>query len=129
MLPRQNENDTPQILIGPPRVNPGRLSVSRTFGDLEAKIPKYGGNPDVVIAVPDIRKMHLGPEHDFLGLASDGIFDKINNDEFVRCFFNSVQEKKQETIHEQMGRAVEYIIKNSLVRKSLDNVTVVLVAF
>ena len=33
---------------------PGRLSVSRTFGDIEAKKPKHGGNPGVVIADPDI---------------------------------------------------------------------------
>ncbi len=33
---------------------PGRLSVSRTFGDIEAKIEKYEGNPKVVIAEPDI---------------------------------------------------------------------------
>jgi len=43
------------MLLGPHRVFPGRLSVSRTFGDLEAKALKYDGNPNVVIAEPDIR--------------------------------------------------------------------------
>jgi protein phosphatase 2C family protein 2/3 len=33
------------LIIGPLRVLPGRLSVSRTFGDVEAKHPKLGGNP------------------------------------------------------------------------------------
>lgn len=33
---------------------PGRLSVSRTFGDIEAKRPKYGGNPNVIISDPEI---------------------------------------------------------------------------
>jgi protein phosphatase 2C family protein 2/3 len=28
--------------------------VSRTFGDIEAKLVKYGGNPEVVIAEPEI---------------------------------------------------------------------------
>lgn len=36
------------------RVIPGRLSVSRTFGDCMAKIEKYGGNPKVVVAVPEV---------------------------------------------------------------------------
>jgi protein phosphatase PTC2/3 len=36
--------------LGPIRVLPGRLSVSRTFGDPHAKIELYGGNPKVVIA-------------------------------------------------------------------------------
>lgn len=43
-----------QVMVGPPRVKPGRLSVSRTFGDIEAKVPVYGGNPKVVIAIPEI---------------------------------------------------------------------------
>jgi len=31
-------------------VLPGRLSVSRTFGDIEAKAEKFGGKAGVVIA-------------------------------------------------------------------------------
>lgn len=42
-------------MTGPYRVLPGRLSVCRTFGDIEAKLPKYGGNPKVVISTPEIK--------------------------------------------------------------------------
>jgi hypothetical protein len=31
--------DRPNVQLGPHRVFPGRLSVSRTFGDIEAKHP------------------------------------------------------------------------------------------
>ena len=41
-------------MVGPVRVLPGRLSVSRTIGDAESKLPKYGGIPDVISAVPDV---------------------------------------------------------------------------
>ncbi len=44
-----------KLLLGPHRVFPGRLSVSRTFGDIEAKLPKFGGNPNCVIAEPDLK--------------------------------------------------------------------------
>ena len=108
---------------------PGRLSVSRTFGDLEAKIEKYGGNPKVVIATPEIKSFKVSEDHDFIGLASDGIYDKINNKEFIKCVWNSLSDGKQNDTHQQIGRGVEYILKNSLLRKTLDNVTVVLVAF
>lgn len=47
-------HNLPEIIIGPIRVFPGRLSVSRTFGDTEAKITSKGGNPDVVVWTPDI---------------------------------------------------------------------------
>ena len=108
---------------------PGRLSVSRTFGDLEAKIEKYGGNPLVVIATPEIKSFRVTDDLDFLGLASDGIYDKINNKEFIKCVWNAIHDSRQSDAHQQIGRGVEYILKNSLLRKTLDNVTVVLVAF
>lgn len=39
--------------FGPERVIPGKLSVSRTIGDLFAKDPNFGGNPRVVIPEPE----------------------------------------------------------------------------
>jgi protein phosphatase PTC2/3 len=60
------------LIIGPQRVLPGRLSVSRTFGDLEAKITTLGGNPSVVVAVPEIRSFRIedGSDCDFIVLGS-----------------------------------------------------------
>jgi protein phosphatase 2C family protein 2/3 len=110
-------------------VLPGRLSVSRTFGDLEAKIEKRKGNRNVVIAVPEIKSFRITGDHDFIALASDGIYDKINNKEAIECVWNSVNDVKSANIHQQIGLGVEYIIKNALLRRTLDNVTVVLVAF
>jgi protein phosphatase 2C family protein 2/3 len=57
--------------------------VSRTIGDKEAKLVKYGGNPKVVIPDPDIIHIKISDSHDFIVLASDGIFDKISSEEVV----------------------------------------------
>lgn len=58
-------NLTPnQILVGPYRVFPGRLSVSRTFGDVEAKLPKLGGMIGVIIATPEITSFKITEEMD-----------------------------------------------------------------
>lgn len=114
---------------GPHRVLPGRLSVSRTFGDLEAKIEQLGGNPKVVIAEPDIKAFRVTESHDFIVMGSDGIFDKISNRETVQCMWNSLRDERVGDIHQQTGKGVECIIKNSLFRKSLDNVTVVIITF
>lgn len=62
--------------IQPPwRVMPGRLSVSRSFGDCMAKFPKYGGIPGCVSAVPEIDVYPMVNENDYLMLGCDGIFD------------------------------------------------------
>ena len=59
------------VFVGPHRVLPGRLSVSRTFGDIEAKLLKFGGNPNVVVALPEIKSFKIMSDHDFVILASN----------------------------------------------------------
>eukprot|EP00347_Sterkiella_histriomuscorum_P008846 403343516 len=122
-----------EIVVGHLRELPGRLSVSMTFGDAEAKIQKFGGNPNVVIATPEIKAFRISSEHDFIVLGCDGIFDKLSNQDTIACVWNSVEDNKQlgfaQNIHKQSGMAVEYILKNSLLRRTLDNVTIVMIAF
>ena len=65
-----DQNAKKEIIIGPQRVLPGRLSVCRTFGDIDAKIEKRGGNPNVVVAVPEIKSFRITDEHDFIVIAS-----------------------------------------------------------
>ena len=37
------------------RIAPGNLNVSRTLGDIETKVKKYGGLPGMISAEADIR--------------------------------------------------------------------------
>ena len=48
---------------------PGRLSVSRSFGDIEAKLAKYGGNDRVIVATPEIRVFDVDSTMDYIILA------------------------------------------------------------
>jgi protein phosphatase PTC2/3 len=77
MSPGRNN---PQV-IGPHRVLPGRLSVSRTIGDIEAKYENFGGNPNVVIPKPDIYAF------DYDANTMDYIFMGCNNQSFLKIFF------------------------------------------
>ena len=44
--------------------------MTRTFGDVEAKDPRFGGNPNVVIPTPDIKSFKITKDHDFIVLGS-----------------------------------------------------------
>lgn len=56
--------------------------MSRTIGDPHAKFERYGGNPNVVIAVPEITSFKIENDvHDFIVIASDGIFDRLSTEE------------------------------------------------
>lgn len=91
-----------QILLGPHRVMPGRLSVSRTFGDIEAKKVELGGNPNVVVATPDIKAFKIKDSHDCILLGCDGIFDKMSNKDCIDTIWQTVR-KTQGNIHKVAG--------------------------
>ena len=141
-----------KILIGPYRVIPGRLSVSRTIGDAEAKIQKFGGNPNVIISTPDIFFYDLKKDNlDFLILGCDGIYDQMSNQEILDLAWMVLKNKFEHkengsnifngnvnlngnindlnNIHYKSGLIVDLILKSSLARKSFDNVTCVFIAF
>ena len=78
------------VTQGPVRVIPGRLSVSRTFGDAQAKMEKYQGNPNVVIADPEIYHVKIEDDtHDFIMLGCDGIFDRLSTDYCCQEIWNA----------------------------------------
>eukprot|EP00826_Nyctotherus_ovalis_P002647 TRINITY_DN10533_c0_g1_i6.p2 TRINITY_DN10533_c0_g1~~TRINITY_DN10533_c0_g1_i6.p2 ORF type:complete len:277 (-),score=57.92 TRINITY_DN10533_c0_g1_i6:154-984(-) len=116
-------------LVGPYRVRPGGLSVSRAVGDPVAKLPACGGNPKVVVATPDIISFKVTSEHDFVVIGSDGIFDQLSNEDVVQCVWNSTVQEKTANIHQQCGAAVDCIMKNALARRSLDNISAAVIAF
>ena len=149
----EKESLNGQILLGPYRVLPGRLSVSRTIGDIEAKNEKFGGNPNVIICDPDIFTFDLKRDKiDFFIMGCDGIYDQMNNDEIIDCAWmilnnkkkseeneedndNNNEENEEEeynfenyNIHEKCGLIVDFIIKSAMVRKSFDNVTCLMIA-
>eukprot|EP00347_Sterkiella_histriomuscorum_P023809 403333314 len=129
--------------IGPVRVLPGRLSVSRTFGDAHAKLEQFGGNPKVVVAVPDITHFKLQENvHDFIMICSDGIFDRMNTEEAIgfawqmdyhlNSYTNQIvnhDPSQPFNINEISGQCVERVLKAGMVKESLDNLSVVMIAF
>lgn len=113
--------------MGPLRVFPGRLSVSRTFGDVEAKFTKYGGNPNVVIAEPEIWDFKIDSECDFIVLACDGIFEKMNNKDVLETCWEGINSTHNLTIHEQISHSVQLLLKTSASWRTLDNITTVII--
>lgn len=59
----------------------------------------------------------------------DGIFDKLNNKEACRSIWETGKHCKFENIHEFTARAVENLMREALLHKTLDNITVVMISF
>ena len=118
----------------PWRVLPGRLSVSRTFGDIEAKEEKFGGMKNVVVALPDITEIELNDQYNFIVMGCDGIFDVLSNEELLDCIYIVLKEKKmtefinEKDYHELCGDFASMIIKSALAKDSFDNVSCIVIA-
>ena len=137
-----------QMIIGPHRVFPGRLSVSRTLGDIEAKDPRYGGNPNCVVATPDIKCFKIKNNYDFIILGCDGVFEKLDNKQVIssvweasKCDYENdevirknidasvVKTGSAISIHQKAGLGVDKCLHDCVMAKTLDNITAVMIAF
>ena len=150
----ENNNEDNLLLLGPFRVQPGGLSVSRTIGDPLAKLVKFKGNPKVIISKPDIYCYDLEKDDvDFVILGCDGIYDHLSSKDVFNCAWMMINssrknnkniedkiknirnekindnEEKKIDIFSTCGNIVDFILKASMSRKSFDNVTCVIVFF
>lgn len=111
----------------PLRVYPGGLSVSRAFGDVTAKDPRLGGNPNILTAKPEISTIRLDSEADFIVLACDGVFDKLSTQRVVETIWTTLDSEKRPASQEQRVRlaekAADSVIRESLNVQSFDNLT------
>lgn len=80
--------------------------MSKTFGDIEAKRPRYGGNPNVIVCDPDIKSFKVQDNFDFIMIGCDGIFERLNNRDCVDAVWERINE--QINISNKMGVGEAY---------------------
>jgi len=115
---------------GPFRIFPGRLSVSRSFGDAEAKIQNLGGNPNVLISIPEIKSFRIKKETDFILIGCDGIFDKLSNSDVIHSIWSlSTESNLGKNVNEHSGKISDIIIRNCLASNANDNLTCIFICF
>ena len=83
----------------------------------------------VIVADPEIRVFDITDKMDYILLACDGIFDKLSNKEVIQTVWEGVVEEKTKDPHKQCGIGVDRILRTSVAKKTMDNITVVFVAF
>ena len=111
------------------RISPSTLSVSRTFGDIRSKLTKYGGKKAMIISDPDIIKFNIEPRHDFILMGSDGLFDKITNEELIKVAWKRKGSCKDGNQHKVTGKVIDSILNAAIANMSLDNITAIMICF
>ncbi|GAV64915.1 PP2C domain-containing protein [Cephalotus follicularis] len=93
----------------------GSLAVTRGIGDMHLK--------QWVIAEPETKVLRIQPECEFLILASDGLWDKVTNQEAV----DSVRPLSIGVEKPELFCACKKLVNLSLSRGSMDDITVVVI--
>ncbi|CAK0904491.1 unnamed protein product, partial [Prorocentrum cordatum] len=87
------------------------LSTSRSFGDVELKVPD-----SLVIAQPEVRAVDLTPEDWAVVLACDGVFDVLSDQEVAEV----VQQH-----HADPVQAAKAVVQRAIDKESRDNLTAI----
>ena len=82
--------------------------MSRTIGDIEAKDPRYGGNPMCVVPTPDIKSFKIRPIYDFIILGCDGVFEKLDNKQVINAAWDAsaADYDNDEVIHRNIDPSI-----------------------
>ena len=59
------------------------------IGDIEAKDPRYGGNPMCVVPTPDIKCFRIKSNYDYIMLGCDGVFEKLENKHVINAAWDA----------------------------------------
>ena len=113
----------------PWRVLPGRLSVSRTFGDIGAKHKDLDGIPGVISAEPDIFELEVSDDLDFLILACDGVFDRLESEYIIELVWAELGKQVFPDLHTACEYMVHLIFRHAVQRLSYDNISIIFIAF
>ncbi|XP_051912485.1 uncharacterized protein LOC127594762 [Hippocampus zosterae] len=93
------------------------------FGDIEAKLPRLGGNPRVLISMPEITSFRIDRGHETILLGCDGIFDCLRSEQVVRTYLQATGGSPEEMIK----GGLEDVLRAAMNMGSQDNLTIVAV--
>lgn len=128
--PRKNKsNKHYSSRLLPWRILPGRLSVSRTIGDVQYKRNNLGGKSGVLSSTPEIFHYKLSNQSDFMLICCDGIFDKLSSKKIISLIWEEINTKEFKTFEDAIQYFTQIVFLECMIRTSLDNLSIIFVAF
>jgi len=117
------------VVAGEVVVNGEEFCLTRAIGDSMVKVPpgwdfRDQQAPQVVTSEPEVSITKLTNEDMFLLLASDGVWDRMSNEDAVRYVYNSLRTTAQHDPKIAAQDLANHVIFNL---KSSDNVSVIIV--
>ena len=121
---------TTHVDIGPERVYPGGIALSRGLGDINLKLPSKGVVPSdkLIICDPEIIQTKITPKDEFIIIGSDGFWDAVSSQEAVEMTMELILHGDENDFAQPQAVA-NYLTDYACQFGTGDNVTVILVFF
>jgi serine/threonine protein phosphatase PrpC len=94
----------------------GKLAVSRAFGNLSFK------ESQILTAEPEIHRVSLSPDVEYLVVGSDGLYEQFSNEEVISYIKTGLLSQNLETV-------VKELVEEAIDRGVDDNITIIVVKF
>jgi serine/threonine protein phosphatase PrpC len=115
--------------LGPKRVFPGGLAVSRSIGTIKCKLKQLNAIPGAVLSTPDIT--FIQPENgiQWFIMASDGLWDYYPNSiQLASLIVKKITSSSGPTSAEEMSSHILNILRsNKSLRRPPDNATILVI--
>ena len=100
-------------------------SATRSFGNIESKIPKYGGKPYAICSVPDIFSLEWNNDIDFIILGSKYIFKALSNKDLCVTVYESMLEciKRKKNYEVMLKKVVMNIMEKCVLKGIKGNIS------
>ncbi|KAG6578132.1 Protein phosphatase 2C [Phytophthora cinnamomi] len=117
---------------------PLRLAISRSLGDhpLKTNLPASCSAP-LVSVVPDVRVVNVEAAGEYLVFASDGLWDRLSDDDAAKIVRSKVAEfhweeeptSAEDVTKEALQFAANALVEAALLKRSMDNITAMVISF
>ena len=115
-------------------VVPGKIPTTRSIGDVEAKVKRFGGVENVILPTPEVTTVKITDEMDFLFIGNNSIFQTMTHNDILQCVRIALNEedcfdedKMEINNHKVCGKAVDLIIKTAQARNAIGSLSGLLI--
>ena len=115
-------------------VVPGKIKTTRSIGDAEAKLKKFGGKDNVIIPTPEVNSIKINDDMDFIFIGNYNLFQTMTHNDILQCVRIALNEpecydedKGEVNNHKVCGKAVDLIIKTAQMRNAFGSLSGILV--
>ena len=117
---------------GKEKIVPGNLKITRGIGFANLKFIEGENIENGILGIPQIKQIEIDENCDFLVILSGGVLSNCHSKEIIDAIYKVIKKQKRlhlNSVSELAGACVDMVLKTSLVKGTLENVSCIFIGF